>query len=168
MLGNCAKISHCLSVCYLIYYYHFCKSLGILPTSNWTKSCWDTGNNGQLTHTSGWFIRQTSQGVYRLIRMQYGKKILDFILTIFNEQTAQMELRPTYFVISTFYSNSKQGSLNMQPAFQEISPGNDVWETSTEMPYCRRITTQIWVGLLIGHARWKICFSQSEAPPRSW
>ena len=36
------------------------------------------------------------------------------------------------------------------------------------MPYCRRVTTQIWVGLLIGCAAWKICFSQSGAPPRSW
>ena len=31
-----------------------------------------------------------------------------------------------------------------------VSLPNDVWETSTEIPYWWRITTQIWVVLLIG------------------
>ena len=31
-----------------------------------------------------------------------------------------------------------------------VSPTNDVWETSAEIPYWWRITTQIWVVLLIG------------------
>ena len=31
-----------------------------------------------------------------------------------------------------------------------VFPPNDVWETSTEIPYWWRITTQIWVVLLIG------------------
>ena len=44
---------------------------------------------------------------------------------------------------------------------------NDVWETSAEIPYWRRVTTQIWVVLLIGRAAWEICFNQSKAPPRS-
>ena len=44
---------------------------------------------------------------------------------------------------------------------------NDVWETSAEIPYWWRVTTQSWVELLIGRAAWKICFNQSEAPPRS-
>ena len=33
---------------------------------------------------------------------------------------------------------------------------------------CRwRVTTQIWIVLLIGRAAWEIWFNQSEAPPRS-
>ena len=37
-----------------------------------------------------------------------------------------------------------------------VSPPNDVWEMSTEIPYRRHITTQIWVVLLIGRAAWLI------------
>ena len=48
-----------------------------------------------------------------------------------------------------------------------VSPRNDVWEISAEIPYWWRITTQIWVVLLIGRATWDICFNQSEALPRS-
>ena len=33
-----------------------------------------------------------------------------------------------------------------------VSPPNDVWETSAEIPYWWRITTQIWLVLLIGLA----------------
>ena len=35
----------------------------------------------------------------------------------------------------------------MPPA---VSPRNDVWETSSEIPYWWHVTTQIWVVLLIG------------------
>ena len=48
-----------------------------------------------------------------------------------------------------------------------VSSRNEVWETSAEVPYWWRITTQIRVVLLIGRATCEICFSQSEAPPRS-
>ena len=41
-----------------------------------------------------------------------------------------------------------------------VSPPNDVWETSAEIPYWWRITTQIWVVLLIG---W-IKFSHAARP----
>ena len=47
-----------------------------------------------------------------------------------------------------------------------VSPPNGVWETSAESPYWWRVTTQIWVVLLIGRAAWEICFNQSEALPR--
>ena len=63
-----------------------------------------------------------------------------------------------------------------------VSPRNDVWQTSTEIPYWWRVSTQIWVVLLIGwefassnqkHYRdlgsfyWlNICFIQSEARSR--
>ena len=48
-----------------------------------------------------------------------------------------------------------------------VSPPNDVWETSAEIPYWWHVTIQFWVVLLIGRAAWEICFSQSEARPRS-
>ena len=54
---------------------------------------------------------------------------------------------------------------------QTVSPRNDVWETSIEIPYWWRVTTKTWVNkvmLLIGHAMREICFNQSEALPRSW
>ena len=34
-----------------------------------------------------------------------------------------------------------------------VSPQNDVWETTAEIPYWWRITTQIWVVLLIGWSK---------------
>ena len=34
-----------------------------------------------------------------------------------------------------------------------VSPRNDVWETSAEIPYWRRVTTQIWVVLLTGWSK---------------
>ena len=46
-----------------------------------------------------------------------------------------------------------------------FSKRNDVWETSAEMPYQCRVTTQIWEEPLIGHAALKICLNQSEALP---
>ena len=48
-----------------------------------------------------------------------------------------------------------------------VSPRNDVWETTAEIPYWWRVTTQIWVVLLIGRAAKEICFNQSEALSRS-
>ena len=42
-----------------------------------------------------------------------------------------------------------------------VSPPNDVyWETSAEIPYWWRVTTQIWVVLLIGRAEWEIWFNR--------
>ena len=34
-----------------------------------------------------------------------------------------------------------------------VSPRNDVWETSAEIPYWWRVITQIWEGLLIGKSK---------------
>ena len=48
-----------------------------------------------------------------------------------------------------------------------VSPRNDVWETTSEIPYWWRVTTQIWVVLLIGRAAKQICLNQSEALSRS-
>ena len=36
-----------------------------------------------------------------------------------------------------------------------VFPPNDVWGTSAEIPYWWRVTTQIWVVLLIGRAAWE-------------
>ena len=41
-----------------------------------------------------------------------------------------------------------------------VSPRNDVWKTNAEISYRLRITTQIWVVLLIGRATREICFNQ--------
>ena len=60
--------------------------------------------------------------------------------------------------------NGRFFSLKKQPTFRTpslVSLRNDVWETSA------RVTTQIWVVLLIDHAAWEICFNQSEVLPRS-
>ena len=46
-----------------------------------------------------------------------------------------------------------------------VFPRNDVWETSAEIPYWWRVTTQIWVVLLIVRAAREICFNQSETLP---
>ena len=48
-----------------------------------------------------------------------------------------------------------------------VSPRNDVWETSAEIPYWWRVITQIRVVFLIGCVVRDICFNQSKAPPRS-
>ena len=61
-------------------------------------------------------------------------------------------------------------SLRKQTTFRDATTGftrNDVWETSAEIPYWWRITTQTWVLLLIGRVVREICFNQSEALPRS-
>ena len=44
-----------------------------------------------------------------------------------------------------------------------VSPRNDVWETSAEIPYRWRVPTQIWVVLLIGWSKFPMWFGQSEA-----
>ena len=43
-----------------------------------------------------------------------------------------------------------------------VSLQNDVWETSAEITYWRRVATQIWALLLIGRTACEICFNQSE------
>ena len=48
-----------------------------------------------------------------------------------------------------------------------VSPPNDVWETSEEIPYWWRVTTQIWVVLLIGWNKFPTRHDQSEALRRS-
>ena len=44
-----------------------------------------------------------------------------------------------------------------------VSPRNDVWETSAEIPYWWRVTTQTWIVLLIGRSKFPSRHVQSEA-----
>ena len=50
-----------------------------------------------------------------------------------------------------------------------FSPQNDVWATTSKIPYRWRLKTQ-WIRLvlLIHLVTREICFNQSEAQPRSW
>ena len=74
------------------------------------------------------------------------------------------------------HTNAKHCNITVQLAWENsphlatlplVCPPNDVWETRAEIPYWWRVTTQIWVVLLIGRAPWEIWFSQSEALPKS-
>ena len=61
-------------------------------------------------------------------------------------------------------------NLRKQQTYRDVTTGflrNDVWGTSAKIPYWWRVTTQIWVVLLIGCAARGICFNQSEALPKS-
>ena len=48
-----------------------------------------------------------------------------------------------------------------------VSPRNDVWGTSAEIPYWWRVTTQIWLVLLIGWGKFAPWHDQSEEFPIS-
>ena len=48
-----------------------------------------------------------------------------------------------------------------------VSPPNYVWETSAEIPFWWRITTQIWLVLVIGWIKFAMPHGQSKALPRS-
>ena len=49
-----------------------------------------------------------------------------------------------------------------------VSPPNNVWGTRAEIPYWWRVTTQIWVVILMGCADMEIGFNQSDTVTRSW
>ena len=44
-----------------------------------------------------------------------------------------------------------------------VSPRNDAWETSAEIPYWWRVTTQVRIVILIGRPTREMCFNQLEA-----
>ena len=59
-------------------------------------------------------------------------------------------------------------SLRKQPTFRNaplVSPQNDVWGTTAEIPYWWRFITQIWLVLLIGWRKFPSLQDQSEALP---
>ena len=68
-------------------------------------------------------------------------------------------LHPRFSLKKIVRENSRQ--LATPPL---VSPPNDVWETSAEIPFWWHVTTRIWVVLLIGL---KQSFSQSESLPWS-
>ena len=76
---------------------------------------------------------------------------------------------PEYFIAYSWYLTSKVVRENSQYFAKSplIFPQNDAWGMPAEIPYQRRVTTQISIVLLIGCAVTEICFNQSEALPRS-
>ena len=48
-----------------------------------------------------------------------------------------------------------------------VSPRIDIWEMSAEIRYWWRVTTRIWVVLLIGWSKFPTRHDQSEARPRT-
>ena len=62
------------------------------------------------------------------------------------------------------------GRLRKQPTIHDAPlffPRNDVWERRAKIPYWWRISTQIWVVLLIGWGKCSTWQDQSKALPRS-
>ena len=45
-----------------------------------------------------------------------------------------------------------------------VFPRNNIWEMSAEIPYWWRVTTQIWIVLLIGRAAWESSTNQKHYP----
>ena len=62
---------------------------------------------------------------------------------------------------SLSYMHVWKSSLRKQPTFSDF-PRNDVWKRRAEIPYWWRITSQIWVGLLIG---WKCASTNQKHDP---
>ena len=76
--------------------------------------------------------------------------------------TRQTELTIKRLVQTVAWENSRHFTT---PTL--VSPRNDAWWTSKEIPYWWRVTTQIWVMLLIGWSKFPTRLNQSEALPRS-
>ena len=57
--------------------------------------------------------------------------------------------RPEFILINTSVDLAWENSWHFA-TLPLVSPPNDIWETSTEIPYWWCTTTQIWVVLLIG------------------
>ena len=66
-----------------------------------------------------------------------------------------------HYIVALLVARENSRHLAMQPL---VSPPNDVWETSAEIPYWWRVTTQIWVVHLIGRAAWEIWFNHEVSP----
>ena len=66
-----------------------------------------------------------------------------------------------FFEMATAWENSPHFA-----TLPLVSLRNEV-QTSAEIPYWWRVTTQIWLVLLIGRAAWKIFFGQPYALTRS-
>ena len=62
---------------------------------------------------------------------------------------------------SLTYMHVWKSSLRKQPTFSDF-PRNDVWKRRAEIPYWWCITSQIWVGLLIG---WKFASTNQKHYP---
>ena len=70
-----------------------------------------------------------------------------------------------YVIDNCFCDREKTADISLhQPT---LFLQNDVWETSAEIPYWWRVTTQIWVVLLTGWNKFPIRHNQSEVLPTS-
>ena len=88
----------------------------------------------------------------------------------FNVDDLGSRERPTILQLSQLFGGLTNITWESSRLFATpplVSPRNDVWETSAEILYWWRFTTQIWVVLLIGFSAREICFNQSEALPSS-
>ena len=61
------------------------------------------------------------------------------------------------FAISIAWDNSRHF---VKPPL--VSPWNDVWQTTAEIPYWWRVITQIWVVLSIGPAAWEFASTNQK------
>ena len=75
--------------------------------------------------------------------------------------------RTTLYFLKQLLAINISASLRKQRCHHWLSPRSDVWQTSAQIPYWWRVTTQIWVGLLIGRVAREICYNLSETLPRS-
>ena len=93
------------------------------------------------------------------------QELLFFFIYFFNYFTL------SFFYIYFFYPwhlpTPTTHDLHPLPTTFSYTPPNDVWETSAEIPYWRRVTTQIWEVLLIGWIKFPTRHDQSEVLPRS-
>ena len=96
-----------------------------------------------------------------------GLSFIKAIFAVFSPQKKHQQENDLQRTVS--HSSAKYCNITVQLAWENsphlatlplVCPPNDVWETRAEIPYWWSVTTQIWVVLLIGRARWEIWFSQ--------
>ena len=66
----------------------------------------------------------------------------------------------------TLYCLARENSRHLA-TLPLVSPSNDVWETSAEIPYWKRFTSQKWGVFLIGWIKFLTRHDQPEPLPRS-
>ena len=93
-----------------------------------------------------------------LVEAYQGQAVQDLLHPRLKSSKKNLKIKwpGTSFAIA--WENSRH--LGMLPL---VSPPNDVWETSTEIPYWWCFTTQIWVVLLISWIKIPTWHDQSEA-----
>ena len=72
----------------------------------------------------------------------------------------QQKERMKYYVIN--YSKSSRKNSRHLATLPLVSPLNDIWKMSTEIPYWWCVTTQIWEVLLIGWIKFPTWHNQNQ------